>query len=112
MGRGKELTVDTRSRICELKSIGWSYREIQNRFPQIPLSTIKSTVLREHKRVQNASNPRSGPPKKLSEEDEERIKSHIQQDPHVTYDDLLADVDYKVKRRSIQRFLHTNKLRK
>lgn len=112
MPKGKELDPFTRTRICELKLSGKSYREIQLRFPEIPLSTIKYTVLIEHRRVNNASKPRPGAPKKLDSDDISCIKEHIQRDPHVKYDDLLADVDHKVKKRSIARLLQVDKIRK
>ena len=45
--RGKELSPQTRSRICELNSIGWGYKRIHNKHPEIPISTIKSTIYNE-----------------------------------------------------------------
>lgn len=108
----RELDPQTRSRICELKQQGWSYGQLAKRFPHIPLGTIKTTIRREPERTNCVSKPRSGAPKKLNETDIQRIKTHIQNDPHVKYDDLLADVDWKVKRRSIQRLLNVENIRK
>lgn len=105
MARGPELDPQTRSRICELKSIGWSYNQIQKRFPHIALSTIKSTVLREKERVNCVSKPRSGAPRKLSETQRDRICELVMQDPDVKYNDLLAAVDNVVTKKSIRRLV-------
>ena len=71
--RGKELTPEMRARICELRSIGWSYRKIQARHSTIPLSTIVSTCKREHDRVGQKSNPRSGAPRKTTKDGGDRM---------------------------------------
>ena len=112
MPRGPEIDPQTRSRICELKLAGWKYTHIMARFPDIPLSTLKTTVNREKDRENNVSKPRSGAPKKLTEEDAECIRARIRADPHSKYDDLLAEVNWKVKRRSIQRLLGLENMRK
>jgi hypothetical protein len=76
---GKELDIYTRERICELKfTLKWGARKIQKyRFPEIPLSTISYTLTMERKRVNSASLARSGTPRKLSEEDRDRIYDAI-----------------------------------
>ena len=52
MGRqGKELSPQTRTRICELNSAGWGYKRIHNRHPEIPISTIKFTIYNKQKRL-------------------------------------------------------------
>lgn len=71
--RGKELTPEMRARICELRSIGWSYRKIQARHCTIPLSTIVSTCKREHDRVGQKSKPRSGAPRKIAKDERDRM---------------------------------------
>lgn len=45
--------------------------------------------------------PRPGPHRKLTEEDRDRIYDPIQSRPEITRENLLADVDYKVKAHSI-----------
>ncbi len=99
MPRGKELDVYTRERICELKfTLKWGARRIQKyRFPEIPLSTISYTLTMERKRINSASLPRSGQPRKLTEEDRDRVNDAIQNNPAITREDLLNEVDYKVK---------------
>ncbi|KAJ5108255.1 hypothetical protein N7456_004930 [Penicillium angulare] len=111
--RRRELDVYTRTKITSLYNIGWTYKEIQREItPTIPYTTIQSTCARERKRQKNETSPRSGRPKKLDETDKERILDAIDENPRVKYDDLLAEVDHKVCRRSIQRLLRENNLRK
>ncbi|KAJ6095601.1 hypothetical protein N7486_006347 [Penicillium sp. IBT 16267x] len=61
----KELDPYMRTRICELRNTAqWSYGRIHKAYPDIPLSTIKSTCRSQKKRVNNQSRPRSGRPRK------------------------------------------------
>lgn len=95
-----------RSRICELKSIGWSYNRIHNLHRDIPLSTIKSTVLLERKRNDNQSRQRSGAPRKLTEEQRDHIYDLSVHKPHIKIRHLLDEVDNVVKERSIRGLLN------
>lgn len=104
--RGKELDPQLRARIRELKSIGWSYRRIQNKYSDIPLSTIKSTILRDSLRLNNVSIPRPGRPKKLTEEQRDRIYESAMSNPHIKLPALIDEVDGAVQKRTIQRLLH------
>ncbi|KAK6836327.1 hypothetical protein PG987_006822 [Apiospora arundinis] len=52
-----------RDRICELHSIGWGYKAIHRKHPQIPVSTIRYTIKMEPLRKENASLPRPGRPR-------------------------------------------------
>ena len=45
-----QLAPFERVRIVELKSVGWSYREIHERYPYIPIGTIKTIIARSSKR--------------------------------------------------------------
>lgn len=112
MGRGPELDPQTRARLCELKSIGMSYNEIHKRYPHIPLSTITSTVRLEKQRQNNVSRPRAGAPRKLTEEQRDRIYELVTQDPYIKYKDLLAEVDHVVQTKSIKRLIRELGLRK
>lgn len=68
-----QLLPHERVRIVELKAIGWSYTEIHERYPYIPIGTMKTTVARSPKRGPTQETlSRSGQPKKLTEHD--RIK--------------------------------------
>ena len=112
MARSKELTPALRERICELHDIGWGYRRIHRRYPWIPLSTIAYTIKKEPERKLGISKPRSGRPKKLTEDDKSRILYVIAEQPRVTYEDLLSEVSYKVKKDSIRRLLNAENMRK
>jgi transposase len=91
---------------------GWSYSQIHIAYPSIPVPTIKYTVQQANKRQNNLSLARSGRPRKLDEADRERILDVIHGNPRVTYEDLLAEVDHKVKKDSIRRLLTAEGLKK
>ncbi|KAJ5117887.1 hypothetical protein N7526_010910 [Penicillium atrosanguineum] len=98
--RGRHLQPHQRVKIVELKDIGWSYRAIQERYPDIPLSTIKSTVLQPNKRgPTQASLQRSGRPQKLSIED--NILQAIEIDSRINIDKLLEAIGYRVSRTTL-----------
>lgn len=111
--RKQELDAFTRTKLVELKKVaGWTYKQIHAEYPSIPIGTIVTTVNRESKRVDNQTMPRSGRPPKLNEADRDRILEAIHDNPRVTYDDLLAEVDHKVKKDSIARLLTAEGLKK
>lgn len=105
MAPRKELDPQIRSRICELHSIGWGPTKIYRQHPEIPLSTIKTTIRRESIRVNNTTRARSGRPRKLTEQQRDHIYDLVQSEPHIRHIDLLTEVDHVVKRRSIQYLL-------
>lgn len=76
------------------------------------MSTLRSTVSRANKRVNNISQSRSGRPRKLTDEDIAKINKKIEENPKVSYEDLLAEVDHKVERSSIWRSLAEGRLSK
>ena len=108
----KELTPAQRVCICELYDIGWGYKRIQERYPDIPLSTIRYTVTKGPERKDGVTKPRSGPYKKLTDADQAHILELIIDNPRVTQQDLLAAVNNKVCERTIQRFLCSHNMRK
>ncbi|OOQ88244.1 hypothetical protein PEBR_13161 [Penicillium brasilianum] len=63
MARSKELTPAIRERICELHAINWGYKRIHQRYPSIPISTIRYTIKKEPERQEGVSKRRSGRPK-------------------------------------------------
>ncbi|KAJ5158972.1 uncharacterized protein N7500_008623 [Penicillium coprophilum] len=81
MARSAELTPAIRERICELHAIGWGYKRIHKRYPNISLSTIRYTVKKESERREGVSKPRSGRPKKRTEADKDRILDATHEDP-------------------------------
>lgn len=111
--RNQELDPFTRTRLVELKTVAkWSYSQIHKEYPTIPISTIKSTCQNASKRVDNHTLSRSGRPRKLNEEDIEKIDDMIDQNPRVLIEDLLEGVSNKVKRTSIWRLMHEQGRRK
>lgn len=114
MVRGKELSPQQRSQICELHSHGYGYRRIFKLLVEVPLSTIKYTCQQEAKRKENQSRPRSGAPRKLQVPsrgprqrkgsspvpvDDVIPQSYTELDAtlqNVTYHDLLAMVDWSI----------------
>ena len=98
----RELSPEQRGRICELSSIGWTPTRILRQHPEWNLSTIKATIRRESSRVQNASKPRSGRPRALTEEQRDHVYDIVNHtNPHIKIRDLLREVDDAVKRRLI-----------
>lgn len=111
--RNCQLDAYTRTKLVELKTVAcWSYSQIHAEYPTIPLGTIKTTIARAKNRIDNETSPRSGRPRKLDEYDKRKIDDLIDENPRVTYEDLLAGVDNKVKRSSIWRLLHETGRRK
>jgi transposase len=107
MARGHELTAQLRSRICELRSIGYSYGQIATIHPKVKRSTIITTCRREQLQDDNKTQPRSRPPCKLMEEHRDHVYNLIShQDPHIKIHDLCIEVDHVVKERLIQRLCH------
>ncbi|KAL9469204.1 hypothetical protein ACSS6W_010898 [Trichoderma asperelloides] len=114
MVRGKELSPQQRSQICELHSLGYGYRRIFKLLAEVPLSTIKYTCQQEAKRKENQSRPRSGAPRKLQVPSRgsrrRKDSSPVPVDDiithnftgldatyqNVTYHDLLAMVDWSI----------------
>lgn len=115
MVRGKELSPQQRSQICELHSHGYGYRRIFKLLAEVPLSTIKYTCQQEAKRKENQSRPRSGAPRKLQVPSSRGPRRRKDSSPvpvddvvthdfaeldatyqNVTYHDLLAMVDWSI----------------
>lgn len=106
MPRASETSPQLRSRICELRRIGFSYSRIHRLHPEVSRSTVVYTCRKENERDNNQSKSRSGAPRKLSAEQRDYIYDIVtHQNPHATNQDLLADIDEAVKKRSIQRLL-------
>src|SRR5947209_6837141 len=78
MARGEALSPHLRSQICELRSIGYTYGQIQH----IKRPTIISTCKREASRVNNMSKPRKGAPRKLSDEQRDQLYDTITHGNH------------------------------
>ena len=108
-----QLDAYMRTKLVELKTVaGWTYKQIHEEYPSIPINTIKTTVSRAKQRINNETSSCSGRPRKLDEDDKSKLLNAIDTNPRITYDDLLATVDNKVKRTSIWRLLHEEGRRK
>lgn len=93
-----------RSRICELSSLGYSLRRIHAIHREIPLSTIRYTVKKEHTRLKNQSLPRSGTPHKLSDEQRDHLYDlTANQNPRIKYRELAKEVDNCASRSTLYR---------
>lgn len=112
MPRGKELTPQLRSRICELHSIGWGARRIHRKHPEIPVGTIRTTISREHLRDNNGTRPRSGRPQKLTEEHRNRLWEALASNSKATNKELLEAIEYAVQKRTLQRVVQELKVEK
>jgi transposase len=78
----------------------------------VPLSTIKSTVLNERKRVDNQSKARSGRPRQVTEVQRDHLYDLSQSSPYLKMQDLLTEVDGAVIKRALQYLLQELGLRK
>jgi hypothetical protein len=90
--RVPELDCLTRAKICVLHATNdWGATTIKKiRIHDIPRSTIQYTLTQEAKRQKHQCLPRSGAPKKLTEDDRDHIYETIQEKPSVLIEDLLA----------------------
>lgn len=112
MARGPELSPQMRARICELRSLGWSYDRIHTKHPDIPKSTIGNTCRNEAKRLNNVSRPRPGPPRVITEEQRDMLYDTATSAPSVSYETLQTQVAPDASIRSIKRLLQEMNLRK
>jgi hypothetical protein len=90
----------------------WSYSQIHKKYPNIPLSTIKYTCLKLRIRDKEQSLKRSGRLKILNDDDRQKVLQKIHEDPRISYNDLLSEVNHKCKKDSIARLLSIEGLRK
>lgn len=98
-----ELSPTMRVRIVELSSERWSAPRIHRKYPQIPLSTIRST-LKAYPIGTNdfTSKPRSGRPRALTEEQRDHVYDVVNYtNPYIKIRDLLREVNDDCKKSSI-----------
>jgi hypothetical protein len=88
-----------RSRICELSSIGYCLRRIHAIHREIPLSTIRYMVKKEHERLDNQSLPWSGTPYKLLDEQQDHLYNlAVNQDLYLKCRELANQINYCASR--------------
>ena len=98
MVRGTELSPQLRSRICELRSLRYSYTQIAKIHPEIKKSTIITTCRREAQRIDNTTLPRTGRPRILTAEQRNHLYDvAVHHNPHITVRELIQEVDGAVK---------------
>lgn len=101
-----ELSPQTRARICKLRAYHLTYAQIQAVFPEIPLSTIRTTIARSASRPAHKSLPRTGRPRSLTEEQRDHIYDVLtHRDPTIKMRDLLAEIDFAIKPRAMRLLL-------
>ena len=113
MARGKQLSPQDRSRICELASIHITPSRIHKLHHERAIGTIKSTIRKESTRVDNVTNPGKGRPRALTKEQRDHIyniTNHI--NPHIKIRNLLHEVSDNYKARSLQMLLREMNQRK
>lgn len=112
MPRSKELAPTLRARLCELKDIGWSYRQIQIRYPEIPKSTIRYTISKQKERNEQTSLRRSGRPKAISPEEEQRIMNMINENKNVKLREISEAVQSSPSVSTLQRLRKSKQCKK
>jgi hypothetical protein len=110
--RGPELSSQMRSRIYELRSLSWSYNKIKAKHPEIPRITIANTCQQESKRLNNASQPRPGAPRVITEEQRDMLYDEATSAPSISYEALQAQVAPTASIRSIKRLFQEMNIRK
>jgi hypothetical protein len=88
-----------------------SYLKVKAKYPEVPLSTIRSTGLNGLKCVDNQSKPRSGRPRQITKVQRDHIYN-LNQSSHLKNQDLLTEVNSAVKKRALQYLLGELGLRK
>ena len=84
----KELSPTLRARICELRHSGFSYGRIAAQVSRLGVvvsrSTVQTTCQREIDRVDNASRPRSGAPRAITEVERDMMMDIVlHQNPYI-----------------------------
>ena len=110
--RGPELSPGTRDRICELRSLGWSYDRIHKKHPEIPYSTIGNTCRKEASRLNNFSLSRPGASRVITEDERDSLLETITLTPAITYEALLAQECPNASMRSMRKLLQEMNIRK
>ena len=105
MARNKEMAPTMRARICELNSIGWGYRKIHKKYPEIPVSTIRYTITSQNDRDDHVSKPRSGRPPVLTPEQKEHLCKLVAEDPNIKLPELQAAIGSTPSRGTVRRLL-------
>lgn len=99
----REIPPITRARICELHSIGWTYKQIHDRYPDFHYTTNRNTIKKEALRHNQQSIHRPGRQKKLSPQQEADLKRRTEENTHIKMHELLEDVQNSASKRTVRR---------
>ncbi|MBE3044504.1 hypothetical protein IMZ48_18435 [Candidatus Bathyarchaeota archaeon] len=99
----RELPPETRAHILKLAA-HLAPRQIAALYPEIPPSTIRTTLSRAASRgPAHASRPRTGRPRVLTAEQRDHVYDLLaHKNPEIRMRDLLEEVDFKVKARAMR----------
>jgi transposase len=86
--RNIELIIYERAITIGARIQGALYKKIVTQISR-PISTIATTLQRDAERVNGATKPRSGRPKKLTDRDERKILRIIRTQPKLKYTDII-----------------------
>lgn len=100
----KELSQALRIQITTALDWGHSVREICEKY-SVSRSAVYYTKKRQLVRQNNASLPRSGRPKKLSDREERRLLRYIRLNPKATFKKISTDIQCPVGRTTIKSIL-------
>jgi hypothetical protein len=110
--RGLELSPEMRGRICELRSLGWSYDRIHKKHPEIAHSTIGDTCRKEAQRLNNVSKPRLGAPRVITENERDSLLETVLLTPEISYEALRAQECPNAALRTMKQLLQEMNIRK
>jgi hypothetical protein len=110
--RGPELSPRIRARICELRSLGWSYSRIHSKHPELSISTIGSTCRKEASRANNATCARPGRPCVITEEQYDLLYDMAITASSISYKKLQGEVAPDASVQSVKRLLQEMNVRK
>ncbi|KAM6513324.1 hypothetical protein FALCPG4_18936 [Fusarium falciforme] len=109
--RNHEFTPEQRSAMVAEIYAGKSYRDVADDYGTDP-GTVYRTKRRWEQHHYNHSRPRGGRPKKLTAIQIVRMNSFINRHRHLTWNDLILELDLNVSKRTLQRRLQGHWRRK
>ena len=115
MPQGKELSLYTRTRICEARACGLTPKEIAFQH-SINVNTVKYTSKNEGARLENASSPQNGGPRKIDEQTRDHLVDvAFHESPRIQWRSLTriaAEIWEDIHKRSVQRLFAQMNMRK
>ena len=109
--RNQKLSPWLRGSIQTWAAIGLGTAEIAQKTFLTP-ETVKSTLLRNQRRREGITLPRSGRPQKLSACDQRTLLRFIRKYPKLTYEQVLAETGLSVSKKTVHRILKEEDIKK